>query len=215
MKRKRYRPQAFASRGALDGVSDACRRRGPAPEGEDYAPERGALAQSERGGCGWGAGMRWGHPRSSGYGSSTGHTSPVPSPWCSCSSRASACTRSCSRATDARATEREGMMMDAETPAYGLWLPVVANAALFILFAFSFTRPRTRRDWQSFGAFSAFIVALFTGRCWPGSATPTGAPRSACSASCRSSLGVGPRRPHEMCARTLGDWLAIPPRVPS
>ena len=106
-------------------------------------------------------------------------------------------------------------MMDAETPAYGLWLPVVANAALFILFAFSFTRPRTRRDWQSFGAFSAFIVALFTGRCWPGSATPTGAPRSASSASCRSSLGVGPRRPHEMCARTLGDWLAIPPRVPS
>jgi len=29
-------------------------------------------------------------------------------------------------------------------------------------FAFSFTKPKTRRDWRSFGAFSAFIVALFT-----------------------------------------------------
>jgi protein-S-isoprenylcysteine O-methyltransferase Ste14 len=32
---------------------------------------------------------------------------------------------------------------------------------LFIIFAFSFTRPKTRTDWRSFGAFSAFIVALF------------------------------------------------------
>jgi len=30
------------------------------------------------------------------------------------------------------------------------------------MFAFSFTHPRTGRDWRSFGAFSAFIVALFT-----------------------------------------------------
>jgi protein-S-isoprenylcysteine O-methyltransferase Ste14 len=35
------------------------------------------------------------------------------------------------------------------------------NSAVFILFAFSFVRPRTRRDWRSFGAFSAFLVALF------------------------------------------------------
>jgi protein-S-isoprenylcysteine O-methyltransferase Ste14 len=33
---------------------------------------------------------------------------------------------------------------------------------VFLIFAFSFTRPRTSRDWRSFGAFSAFVVALFT-----------------------------------------------------
>jgi len=47
-------------------------------------------------------------------------------------------------------------------PAYGLWPLVVINAAVFILFAFSFTKPKTARDWRSFGAFSAFLVALFT-----------------------------------------------------
>jgi protein-S-isoprenylcysteine O-methyltransferase Ste14 len=49
-----------------------------------------------------------------------------------------------------------------ESPAYGLWLLVVINAAVFILFAFSFTKPRTARDWRSLGAFSAFLIALFT-----------------------------------------------------
>ncbi len=47
-------------------------------------------------------------------------------------------------------------------PAYGLWLLVVINSAVFIIFAFSFFKPRTKRDWRSFGAFSAFLVALFT-----------------------------------------------------
>lgn len=47
-------------------------------------------------------------------------------------------------------------------PAYGLWFLVVVNSAVFILFAFSFFKPRTARDWRSFGAFSAFLVALFT-----------------------------------------------------
>jgi hypothetical protein len=37
----------------------------------------------------------------------------------------------------------------------------VVNAAIFIFFAFTFFRPATPRDWRSFGAFSAFIVALF------------------------------------------------------
>jgi protein-S-isoprenylcysteine O-methyltransferase Ste14 len=49
-----------------------------------------------------------------------------------------------------------------DTPAYGLWSLVVLNSLVFIIFAFSFTKPRTSRDWRSFGAFSAFIVALFT-----------------------------------------------------
>lgn len=46
-------------------------------------------------------------------------------------------------------------------PAYGLWSLVVINSAIFLVFAFSFTKPKTKRDWRSFGAFSAFIVALF------------------------------------------------------
>ncbi|MBI4937027.1 MAG: isoprenylcysteine carboxylmethyltransferase family protein [Nitrosomonadales bacterium] len=48
------------------------------------------------------------------------------------------------------------------TDAYGLWSLVLINSAVFIIFAFSFTKPKTPRDWRSFGAFSAFIVALFT-----------------------------------------------------
>lgn len=44
---------------------------------------------------------------------------------------------------------------------YGLWFLVVLNSAIFILFAFSFFKPRTTRDWRSFGVFSAFLVALF------------------------------------------------------
>ena len=48
-----------------------------------------------------------------------------------------------------------------EAPAYGLWSLVFINSAVFIIFAFSFTKPRTARDWRSFSAFSAFIVALF------------------------------------------------------
>jgi protein-S-isoprenylcysteine O-methyltransferase Ste14 len=48
------------------------------------------------------------------------------------------------------------------SPAYGLWTLVILNSAIFILFAFSFFKPRTTRDWRSFGAFSAFLVALFT-----------------------------------------------------
>jgi protein-S-isoprenylcysteine O-methyltransferase Ste14 len=49
-----------------------------------------------------------------------------------------------------------------DSPAYGLWILVILNSAIFIIFAFSFTKPKTSRDWRSFGAFSAFIVALFT-----------------------------------------------------
>jgi len=52
--------------------------------------------------------------------------------------------------------------MNNNAPAYGLWSLVVINAGVFIIFAFSFARPRTSRDWRSFGAFSAFLVALFT-----------------------------------------------------
>jgi methanethiol S-methyltransferase len=46
--------------------------------------------------------------------------------------------------------------------AYGLWSLVILNSFIFIIFAFSFFKPKTKRDWRSFGAFSAFLVALFT-----------------------------------------------------
>lgn len=52
--------------------------------------------------------------------------------------------------------------MEYDAPAYGLWSLVILNSLLFIIFAFSFTKPKSPRDWRSFGAFSAFIVALFT-----------------------------------------------------
>ena len=52
--------------------------------------------------------------------------------------------------------------MSEQTPSYGLWWLVILNSAVFIIFAFSFFKPQTQRDWRSFGAFSAFLVALFT-----------------------------------------------------
>jgi methanethiol S-methyltransferase len=52
--------------------------------------------------------------------------------------------------------------MSADTSSYGLWGLVIVNSVVFILFAYSFFKPRTARDWRSFGAFTAFLVALFT-----------------------------------------------------
>ena len=51
--------------------------------------------------------------------------------------------------------------MNHDAAAYGLWLLVIFNAAIFIVFAFSFFKPQNARDWRTFGAFSAFIIALF------------------------------------------------------
>ena len=51
--------------------------------------------------------------------------------------------------------------MNDAAPAYGLWSLVIVNSAIFILFAYTFFKPQTPRDWRSFGAFSAFLVALF------------------------------------------------------
>lgn len=44
---------------------------------------------------------------------------------------------------------------------YGLWPLVIINSAIFIIFAFSFTKPKTSHDWRSLGTFSAFVVAMF------------------------------------------------------
>jgi len=51
-------------------------------------------------------------------------------------------------------------------PAYGRWPLVVLDSAIFISFAFGFTKPKTSRDWRAlgaFGAFGAFVVALLGG----------------------------------------------------
>ena len=52
--------------------------------------------------------------------------------------------------------------MSADASSYGLWSLVIANSLVFVIFALSFAKPKTARDWRSFGAFSAFLVALFT-----------------------------------------------------
>lgn len=49
-----------------------------------------------------------------------------------------------------------------EISAYGLWTLVIINSFVFIIFAFSFTKPKTSLEWRSLGGFSAFVVALFT-----------------------------------------------------
>jgi protein-S-isoprenylcysteine O-methyltransferase Ste14 len=51
--------------------------------------------------------------------------------------------------------------MNDATPAYGLWSLMIVNSAVFIFFAYTFFKPQTPRDWRSFSAFSAFLVALF------------------------------------------------------
>ena len=56
--------------------------------------------------------------------------------------------------------DREALMHTES--AYGLWSLVIINSAIFIFFAFSFVKPKTTTDWRSLGAFSAFVLALFT-----------------------------------------------------
>lgn len=51
--------------------------------------------------------------------------------------------------------------MSGHEGAYGHWGLAAVNAGVFIFFALSFAKPRTTRDWRSFGAFSAFLMALF------------------------------------------------------
>ncbi len=46
--------------------------------------------------------------------------------------------------------------------AYGLWGSVIFNILLFGGFVFFVFKPITKRDWRILGAFTAFLVALFT-----------------------------------------------------
>lgn len=51
--------------------------------------------------------------------------------------------------------------MNSASNDYGLWGLVALNSIIFVGFAYSFFKPANLRDWRSFGAYSAFIVALF------------------------------------------------------
>jgi hypothetical protein len=46
--------------------------------------------------------------------------------------------------------------MHDEVPAYGLWSLVIINSAIFILFAYSFFKPQTKRDCRSLGSRRGF-----------------------------------------------------------
>lgn len=47
-------------------------------------------------------------------------------------------------------------------PSYGDWSLAVIYTLIFAIVAFCFYRPKTGRDWWTFGAFTAFLAALFT-----------------------------------------------------
>lgn len=46
--------------------------------------------------------------------------------------------------------------------AYGNWFLVILTSGLFLWFSYDAFKPKNKIDWRSFGAFSAFIIALFT-----------------------------------------------------
>lgn len=46
--------------------------------------------------------------------------------------------------------------------AYGLWGSVIFNIIMFGLFTYLAFKPTTKRDWRTMGAFTGFMIALFT-----------------------------------------------------
>ncbi|MTT31631.1 isoprenylcysteine carboxylmethyltransferase family protein [Sporolactobacillus sp. THM7-4] len=54
------------------------------------------------------------------------------------------------------------MLMPDGKYAYGLWGAVLFNIVFFGLFAYSVFKPTTKRDWRTLGAFTGFMVALFS-----------------------------------------------------
>jgi protein-S-isoprenylcysteine O-methyltransferase Ste14 len=49
-----------------------------------------------------------------------------------------------------------------EAYAYGMWPVALVSIGIFVFFVLSYLNPKKRREWQSMGAYSAFVVALFT-----------------------------------------------------
>lgn len=52
-------------------------------------------------------------------------------------------------------------MIFGTVPSYGDWSLAVIYTLVFTILAFFFYRPKTGRDWRAFGAFTAFLAALF------------------------------------------------------
>lgn len=46
--------------------------------------------------------------------------------------------------------------------AYGFWTVVLFSILITLFIAFSFVKPKNKFEWRSMGAFTGFIVALFT-----------------------------------------------------
>src|SRR3990172_8040402 len=53
-------------------------------------------------------------------------------------------------------------LTDLETYAYGMWPAALISIGIFVFFVLSYLKPKKRREWQSMGTYSAFVVALFT-----------------------------------------------------
>ena len=49
-----------------------------------------------------------------------------------------------------------------EAYAYGMWPAALVSIGIFVFFVLSYLKPKKRREWQSMGAYSTFVVALFT-----------------------------------------------------
>jgi len=103
---------------------------------------------------------------------------------------------------------------------YGFWSVVIVNSLVFIIFAFSFVRPKNAIDWRVFGTFSAFIVALFTEMYgfpltlymlsgWLGRKYPSFAIPSHDSGHLWFSLLGLKGDPHQYPIHTISDWLII------
>ncbi|WP_432666044.1 isoprenylcysteine carboxylmethyltransferase family protein [Wukongibacter baidiensis] len=45
---------------------------------------------------------------------------------------------------------------------YGLWGRVIVNIVIMLIFVLSIFKPKTKKEWRSLGAFTAFLVALFS-----------------------------------------------------
>lgn len=75
--------------------------------------------------------------------------------------------------------------MNGEVPAHGLRGLVVINTVIFGFFAFSFFKPRTRRDWRSYSDLSRFEpedsrVIASCPPCTPDAPRPPGAIKPFC-----------------------------------
>ena len=50
--------------------------------------------------------------------------------------------------------------MNHELYGYGLWGLVIINSPIFLIFAFSFYHPHTKREWRSFAAPHSKIASI-------------------------------------------------------